>query len=151
MTDAAMTPVFPSPSPSFLTADYCPPSLPGRNRSSAIVRSSHLSTGLLTTYLLPVAVIEEFPAAAAMADVMARTCSDEELAAYVVQNQGLWRNALSLAPQDSAIIEIVRTAWNVTAEARRLREKMREDEMQHIQQQRQPSIQHNSPLGDAAG
>lgn len=134
-----------SPSSAYLTAE-CTSSLASsipspthhrrtRSTSSNTRPSAHLSTGLLTTYLLPVAVIEEFPAAAAMADVMARTCSDDELAAYVMQNQGLWRNALLLAPQDSAIIEIVRTAWNVTAEARRLKDKMREGSQQQNKNQ----------------
>lgn len=117
-----------SVSPSLpLLSDFTPTSRIG----SATIQhpSAHMwCTGLLATYLLPVAVIEEFPAAAAMADVMARTCSDEELAAYVVQNQGMWRNALLLAPKDPAIIEIVRTAWNVTAEARRVRDRLREGE-----------------------
>ncbi|KAI0703044.1 hypothetical protein BC835DRAFT_1319639 [Cytidiella melzeri] len=87
-----------------------------------------LPTGLLATYLLPISVIEEFPAFAMMSEVFAQTAvsSDEELQAYVVHNQGMWRNLLLLAPLDTRIGEIVRTAWNVTAEARKHRDRMKE-------------------------
>lgn len=78
------------------------------------------STGLLATYLLPIRVIEEFPAANAMAQILARRCSLQKLQSLVEFNGGLWRNTLSLAPKDTDIIEIVRTAWNVTREAKRL-------------------------------
>ncbi|KAI0719790.1 hypothetical protein C8T65DRAFT_635169 [Cerioporus squamosus] len=44
---------------------------------------------------------------------------------HVVFNQGLWRNVLLLAPTDPAIVDLARVAWNVTAEARRLRERQR--------------------------
>ena len=35
----------------------------------------------------------------------------------------MWRNVLLLAPQDTRIVEIVRVAWNVTAEARKDRDR----------------------------
>ena len=54
------------------------------------------------------------------------TDDDDALDARVVHNQGLWRNVLLLAPHDTRIVEIVRTAWNVTCEAHKERERMRE-------------------------
>jgi hypothetical protein len=73
--------------------------------------------------LLPPEVIEEFPNAAAMAGVMARVCSDEQLLRYTAYNQGLWKNILSLGPRNAKLVEIAQTAWNVTAEARRIRQR----------------------------
>ncbi|KAH9947781.1 hypothetical protein B0H21DRAFT_310729 [Amylocystis lapponica] len=84
------------------------------------------STAMLATYLLPTEVIEEFPAAPAMAEVFAELCDDEELARFAAYTQGLWRNVLALGPRDAALVDVVRTAWNVTAEARRIRERRRQ-------------------------
>lgn len=63
-----------------------------------------------------------------MASVFARQASsdegdDDSLEAYFTLNQGMWRNVLLLAPQDTRIVEIVRTAWNVTADARKIRDR----------------------------
>jgi hypothetical protein len=58
-----------------------------------------------------------------MAQVMARTCSEEQLQRYVIHNQGLWKNILALGPRDMTIVELVQTAWNVTADARRIRQR----------------------------
>ncbi|GBE89896.1 hypothetical protein SCP_1702220 [Sparassis crispa] len=106
---------------------------PGARRGSSRRRSAsphprrapRTPTGLLATFLLPTPVIEEFPAAAAMAEAMAHLCSDEEMLQYVAHNQGLWRNVLALAPTDAAVVDMVHTAWNVTAEARRIRARRR--------------------------
>ena len=65
-----------------------------------------------------------------MAEVMVRQCSEEGLRDHVVFNQGLWRNVLLLAPTDSALVDIARVAWNVTANARRLRERQRVGSME---------------------
>ncbi|KAI0922827.1 hypothetical protein AcW1_002616 [Taiwanofungus camphoratus] len=96
-----------------------------RRRSGSPVSPARTSTGTLATYLLPAPVIGEFPAAAAMAEAMARHCTDLEMQRHAAFNQGLWRNVLALAPTDAAIVDLVRTAWNVTAEARRIRERRR--------------------------
>ncbi|KIK61344.1 hypothetical protein GYMLUDRAFT_225029 [Collybiopsis luxurians FD-317 M1] len=77
-------------------------------------------TNLLAHHLLPAQVIEEFPNAAAMAQVMA-SLSDEELQRRVAYNQGIWKNVLALDLKDQSVVELIQTAWNVTAEARRLR------------------------------
>ncbi|KAI0752620.1 hypothetical protein C8Q80DRAFT_1117993 [Daedaleopsis nitida] len=95
-----------------------------RPTTLAIARA-HPSPSTLATHLLPISVIEEFPAAPAMAETMARQCDDESLRDHVVFNQGLWRNVLLLAPTDASVVDLARTAWNVTAEARRLREQRR--------------------------
>ena len=79
------------------------------------------SPSTLATYLLPICAIEEFPAAPAMAETMALQCTEAELRARAAFNQGLWRNVLLLAPADPAVVDLARVAWNVTAEARRLR------------------------------
>ncbi|KAI0342466.1 hypothetical protein BDW22DRAFT_1429301 [Trametopsis cervina] len=152
-----------SPSPPPLSPSPPPSPSPSHTSPSPRRRIDTLPVGLLSTYLLPTAVIEEFPAFPAMASVFARTPLlpsrsssssspsssspssfytplppspdgtttntdpvDALMDAYVIQNQGMWRNALVLAPQDPRIVEIVRTAWNVTAEARKERERMRE-------------------------
>ncbi|TFK52985.1 hypothetical protein OE88DRAFT_1656734 [Heliocybe sulcata] len=78
------------------------------------------TTGM-ATHLLPLEAIEEFPSAAAMSQAMARFCDDDDLRRYVSFNQGLWKNILALGPRDTQVIEMVQTAWNVTAEARRIR------------------------------
>jgi hypothetical protein len=77
----------------------------------------------LAARLLPPEVIEEFPNSAAMAGVMAKICSEDQLVKYVVYNRGLWKNALALGPNDNRMVEIVQTAWNVTIEARRIKER----------------------------
>lgn len=96
-----------------------------RRRSGSPRPSATTNTGSLATYLLPTYVIEEFPAAAAMAEVMARHCSDAEMQQRVLFNQGLWANVLALGPLDTSIVDLVHKAWNVTAEARRIRERRR--------------------------
>lgn len=63
-----------------------------------------------------------------MSSVFARQAASDEgdddtLEAYFTLNQGMWRNVLLLAPQDTRIVEIVRTAWNVTADARKIRDR----------------------------
>ncbi len=112
-----------------------PPPSPSSEVSSTSSRSSKSQTlvaddgsvcvGLLSTYLLPIDVIEEFPAPAAMAQTMAQTCTNEEFEHYLTFNRGLWQNILVLSPKDQAIMGIVGTAWNVTREAQRIRKKMR--------------------------
>ncbi|EAU83995.1 hypothetical protein CC1G_13523 [Coprinopsis cinerea okayama7 len=72
--------------------------------------------------LLPSQVIEEFPNAATMAQILSRA-RPEQFDRIFLFNQGLWRNILSLGVQDSKVIELVQTAWNVTAEARKIRQR----------------------------
>lgn len=77
---------------------------------------------LLYCSLLPSEVTAEFPSLPVMAQMMGRLCSDRQLTDYVVFNQGLWKNVLFLGPCDAGFVGIVRTAWNVTVEARRNRQ-----------------------------
>ena len=77
---------------------------------------------LLAWRLLPSQVVEEFPNAAAMAQNFARL-NDDEFGKFFGYNQGLWRNILALGLTDTRTVELVQTAWNVTAEARRIRER----------------------------
>ncbi|KZT28289.1 hypothetical protein NEOLEDRAFT_1058858 [Neolentinus lepideus HHB14362 ss-1] len=79
------------------------------------------TTGM-ATHLLPLEAIEEFPSAAAMSQAMVRFCDDDQLRRYVAFNQGLWKNILALGPRDTQVIEMVQTAWNVTADARRIKQ-----------------------------
>jgi hypothetical protein len=58
-----------------------------------------------------------------MAQSMSELCSNGRLAEYITFNQGLWRNILSLGPRDTQFIEMVKTAWNVTVEARRIQKR----------------------------
>jgi hypothetical protein len=75
---------------------------------------------LLAWSLLPVNVVEEFPNAAAMALILSHIRDDQFDRTYR-HNQGIWKNTLALGVNDPSIDEIVHTAWNVTAEARRIR------------------------------
>jgi hypothetical protein len=77
-------------------------------------------TNLLALHLLPPQVIEEFPHAAAMAQVMS-LLSDAELEQRARYNQGIWQNVLALGVKDTSIVQLIRTAWTVTVEAQRLR------------------------------
>ncbi len=70
--------------------------------------------------MLPASVVDEFPNAAAMAQVMSLS-GDEEFERRVQFNMGLWRNILGLGIKDTRIAELVRTAVGVTSEARKLR------------------------------
>lgn len=79
------------------------------------------NTNDLAYQMLPACAIEEFPNAAAMAQVLASVSGDEEFDRRFRLNMGLWKNVLGLGVRDSRVVEMVRTAWNVTAEARRLR------------------------------
>jgi len=78
---------------------------------------------LLAWRLLPANVIEEFPNASAMAQVLSRLRDDrfEQLFRY---NQGIWKNILALGLRNKVLVEMVQTVWNVTAEARRIRQRM---------------------------
>ncbi|KZT08105.1 uncharacterized protein LAESUDRAFT_75482 [Laetiporus sulphureus 93-53] len=98
---------------------------PSSDGTHGVSASATTSMGTLAAYLLPTHTIEEFPSAAAMADVLAMGCSDAELRAHALFNGGMWGNVLALAPRDGRIVEVVRTAWNVTAEARKMRERWR--------------------------
>ncbi|KAF5323104.1 hypothetical protein D9611_009217 [Ephemerocybe angulata] len=75
---------------------------------------------LLAWRLLPSQVIEEFPNAATMALILSRARQDQFDRIFRF-NQGLWRNALSLGLKDAQLVQLIQTAWNVTAEARRIR------------------------------
>ncbi|KAF8153098.1 hypothetical protein B0H34DRAFT_800349 [Crassisporium funariophilum] len=77
---------------------------------------------LLAWSLLPVNVVEEFPNAAAMALILSRMRDDRFERTYR-HNQGIWKNGLSLGLHENRILELVQTAWNVTAEARRIRQR----------------------------
>lgn len=77
---------------------------------------------LLAWSLLPVNVVEEFPNAAAMALILSHT-RDEPFDRTYRHNQGIWKNTLAFGLKDPSIDEVVHTAWNVTAEARRIRQR----------------------------
>ncbi|KAJ2922927.1 hypothetical protein H1R20_g14208, partial [Candolleomyces eurysporus] len=77
---------------------------------------------LLAWRMLPSQVIQEFPNAAAMALILARARSDQFDRIYRF-NQGLWKNILGLGLNETKVVELVQTAWNVTAESRRIRAK----------------------------
>ncbi|KAJ6618722.1 hypothetical protein B0H10DRAFT_2164121 [Mycena sp. CBHHK59/15] len=79
---------------------------------------------LLASRILPPDVIGEFPNAAAMATVMSRL-REPQFEWYLRYNQGIWKNVLALAPRNTALVELVQTAWNVTADARRIRLRLR--------------------------
>ncbi|KII91695.1 hypothetical protein PLICRDRAFT_38521 [Plicaturopsis crispa FD-325 SS-3] len=81
-----------------------------------------LQPGDMAWRLLPPDVIEEFPMAATMAQILSRY-SDRALREYVTFNQGLWKNVLALAATDVTVVKMVQTAWNVTADARRIRQR----------------------------
>lgn len=85
----------------------------------------------LAAALLPLTVAEEFPSAAAMAQALAAHCEHASNAAgsagwpspldrYTVYNQGMWKNVLALGLQDSRVMSVVQTVWNVTAESRKI-------------------------------
>ncbi|KAF9463256.1 hypothetical protein BDZ94DRAFT_1259498 [Collybia nuda] len=79
-------------------------------------------TNLLAWRLLPANVVEEFPNAAAMAQVLSRLREDrfEQIFRY---NQGIWKNVLALGLRSTKLVELVQTVWNVTAEARKIRQR----------------------------
>ena len=97
----------------------------------------------LAAALLPLSVAEEFPSAAAMAQAMAAHCERENNASkvgssgggargwlsldrYTLYNQGIWMNVLALGLQDSRVMSVVQTVWNVTAESRKILARQRE-------------------------
>ncbi|TRM66894.1 hypothetical protein BD626DRAFT_397214 [Schizophyllum amplum] len=75
----------------------------------------------LASRLLPPHVIEEFPNAAAMAQVLSQL-GDDLFNRVVRYNKGIWANVLALGLRDTQIMGLVQTAWNVTAEARRTKQ-----------------------------
>jgi len=77
---------------------------------------------LLAWSLLPVNVVEEFPNAAAMALILSRDHNDRFDRTYR-HNHGIWKNILALGMNNQKISGVVQTAWNVTAEARRIRQR----------------------------
>ncbi|KAH9962227.1 hypothetical protein BC827DRAFT_1267205 [Russula dissimulans] len=99
----------------------------------------------LAATLLPLSVAEEFPSAAAMAQAMAAHCERDEANAsaggggggisptldrYTVYNQGMWKNVLALGLQDSRVMSVVQTVWNVTAESRKILARKRDRQRQ---------------------
>jgi len=99
----------------------------------------------LAAALLPLSVAEEFPSAAAMAQAMAAHCERENNASevgssgagargwlsldrYTLYNQGIWMNVLALGLQDSRVMSVVQTVWNVTAESRKILARQREQQ-----------------------
>ncbi|PFH53472.1 hypothetical protein AMATHDRAFT_1134 [Amanita thiersii Skay4041] len=77
---------------------------------------------LLAWHLLPPQVIGEFPNAAAMAQVLSRV-PDDEFNHRFYFNQGLWRNILMMGLNNERLVQLVHTAWNVTNDARRIRQR----------------------------
>ena len=77
---------------------------------------------LLAWSLLPVNVVEEFPNAAAMSLILSRV-PDDQFGRTYRHNHGIWKNTLALGFTDTKIDDVVTTAWNVTAEARRIRQR----------------------------
>ncbi|KAJ6591193.1 hypothetical protein DFH09DRAFT_1026243 [Mycena vulgaris] len=75
---------------------------------------------LLASRILPPEVIGEFPNAAAMSTVMSRL-KEAQFDWYLRSNQGMWKNILALAPRNTALVELVQTAYKVVADARRMR------------------------------
>lgn len=82
-----------------------------------------MEPNLLAWRLLPANVVEEFPNASAMAHVLSRLRDDrfEQLFRY---NQGMWKNVLALGLNNIFLVEMVQTVWNVTTEARRIRQRL---------------------------
>ena len=39
---------------------------------------------------------------------------------YMVYNQGKWKNVLVLGLQDSRVMSVMQTVWNITAESRKI-------------------------------
>ncbi|KAJ7120964.1 hypothetical protein C8R44DRAFT_671695 [Mycena epipterygia] len=75
---------------------------------------------VLASRILPPDVIGEFPNAAAMSAVMSRL--QELQFNWCLQfNHGMWKNILALAPRNTALVELVQTAYKVVADARKLR------------------------------
>lgn len=72
--------------------------------------------------LLPAAVVAEFPAPAAMAEIFARF-PEQQFERYHMYIHGIWKNILALGLKDSRIVEIVSTAWSVASDARRIRQR----------------------------
>ncbi|KAJ7701837.1 hypothetical protein B0H17DRAFT_1044879 [Mycena rosella] len=75
---------------------------------------------LLASRILPPEVIGEFPNAAAMSTVMSRY-KEHLFDWYLQYNQGMWKNILALGPRNTALVELVQTAYKVLADARRMR------------------------------
>lgn len=78
------------------------------------------NTNLLSWKLLPVNVVEEFPNASAMSLILSRAPQDTFDTVYR-HNQGLWKNTLAMGLTNNRIVQVVQTAWNVSAESRRVR------------------------------
>jgi len=75
--------------------------------------------------LLPTSVVYEFPDASVMASTLSYELTIEELRAVYDRNCGMWQNSLALGLKEGRIEEVIRLAWNVTAEARKLRSGLR--------------------------
>lgn len=80
-------------------------------------------TNLLAWSMLPSEVVEEFPNAAAMAQIMAHVDDEDDFQSRLKFTQGLWKNTLALGLQNTSIVGLIHTAWNVIAEARRIRQR----------------------------
>jgi len=75
---------------------------------------------LLAQRMLPAQVIGEFPHAPAMAGVMSKL-PEAQFHWYLEYTQGIWKNILALAPRNTDLVALVKTAYKVVADARRMR------------------------------
>ncbi|KAI9507266.1 hypothetical protein F5148DRAFT_141356 [Russula earlei] len=138
------------PLPPTLTVPLVPlqvPHVPSVALLLLYVLNVRTNPSALAASLLPLSVAEEFPSAAAMAQAMAVHCQRDTVATasdagsgagdsglgrgggggawltldrYAAYNQGMWKNVLALGLQDSRVISVVQTVWNVTAESRKI-------------------------------
>lgn len=79
-------------------------------------------TAPLTWRLLPPEVIEEFPNAATMSLILSKSRNDR-FDRVMTFNQGIWRNVLALGLKNTMLVQTVQTAWNITVEARKIRQR----------------------------
>ncbi|KAF8909659.1 hypothetical protein CPB84DRAFT_1433354 [Gymnopilus junonius] len=77
-------------------------------------------TNLLSWHLLPVEVVEEFPNAAAMSLILSRYPKDQSERIHYYCH-GMWKNTLSLGLRSQRLMQILQTAFNVSAEGRKIR------------------------------
>ncbi|PPQ97277.1 hypothetical protein CVT26_006670 [Gymnopilus dilepis] len=75
---------------------------------------------LLSWSLLPVNVVEEFPNAAAMSLILSKY-PDDKFSSIYRQCHGIWMNSLALGLEHPRMVQLLQTAFNIAAEARKIR------------------------------
>ena len=90
------------------------------NRLGRVDATIHNAGVIRGPHVLPVNVVEEFPNAAAMSLILSKY-PDDKFSSIYRQCHGIWMNSLALGLEHPRMVQLLQTAFNIAAEARKIR------------------------------